>query len=139
MRRFQAQKIYLRAVAALRWVNARQAVLAGQRPQAVHAAALAQVRNQLRAVRGFFSHPHSRPLSLSEGRARSVDDALPMDDCAGLWGRRLTCKQELSAITDSRVELSLRQPDESAGKWLDEDPGLGLIQRVVGNGNGGGR
>lgn len=43
--------------------------------------------------------------------------------------------QELVAVTDSRVVLSLREPDERAGRWLEEDPGLALIQRVI-NGNG---
>lgn len=55
IRRFKAQKIYLKAVAALRWLNARQAVLAGQRAHVGHAAALGQVRGQLRAVSCFSS------------------------------------------------------------------------------------
>lgn len=45
-------------------------------------------------------------------------------------------RQELAAITDARVDQSLRQPDESAGKWLEEDPNLALLQRFTGNGNG---
>lgn len=48
----------------------------------------------------------------------------------------LMMTKELAAITDSRVELTLRQPDEAAGKWLDEDPGLALLQRFAGYGNG---
>lgn len=50
-RRFRAQKIYLRATAALRWVNSRTAILQGHRPHAGHAPALQQIRNTLRAVR----------------------------------------------------------------------------------------
>ncbi|TKA63957.1 hypothetical protein B0A55_09505 [Friedmanniomyces simplex] len=49
MRRFRAQKIYLRATAALRWVNSRAAVLQGQKPHAGHAPALQQIRNVFRA------------------------------------------------------------------------------------------
>jgi len=39
-------------------------------------------------------------------------------------------RQEIARITDQKVEQSLRQPDECAGKWLDEDPSLSVIQRV---------
>ncbi|KAK3702267.1 hypothetical protein LTR37_014978 [Vermiconidia calcicola] len=49
VRRFKAQRIYLRATAALRWINSRAAVLQGQRAHAGHAAALQQVRNTLRS------------------------------------------------------------------------------------------
>lgn len=49
-RRFQAQKIYLRAVAAARWVNMRNGILQGQRRHAGHTAALQQADNALRAV-----------------------------------------------------------------------------------------
>ncbi|MCJ1265731.1 hypothetical protein MMC22_005611 [Lobaria immixta] len=48
-RRFQAQKIYLRAVAAARWVNMRNGILQGQRRHAGHMAALQQADNALRA------------------------------------------------------------------------------------------
>lgn len=47
--------------------------------------------------------------------------------------------QELAAITDARVDASLRQADTAEGKWLAEDPPLAAIQRVAGNGNGNGR
>ena len=49
-RRFRAQKIYLRAVAAMRWVQARNQILQGQQPHAGHAAALQRVENALAAV-----------------------------------------------------------------------------------------
>ncbi|KAK0942924.1 hypothetical protein LTR29_005496 [Friedmanniomyces endolithicus] len=49
MRRFRAQKIYLRATAALRWVNSRAALLQCRKPHAVHAPALQQIRNVFRA------------------------------------------------------------------------------------------
>ncbi|WPH01451.1 Hypothetical protein R9X50_00429700 [Acrodontium crateriforme] len=89
VRRFKAQKIYLRATAALRWVNSRSAILKGQRPHAGHAAALQQIQSALR--------------------------------------------MELASITDARTELSLRSADSRAGKWLQEDPSLGAIQRATGS------
>lgn len=49
-RRFQAQKIYLRAVAAARWVNMRVGILQGQARHAGHTVALQQADNALRAV-----------------------------------------------------------------------------------------
>ena len=51
-RRFQAQKIYLRAAAASRWINTRHSILRGQRPQIIHTSALQQLNNVLRAVSG---------------------------------------------------------------------------------------
>ena len=50
-RRFQAKKIYLRAVAAIRWSNARNNILQGQRPHQGHTAYLQQITNTLRNVR----------------------------------------------------------------------------------------
>lgn len=35
-------------------------------------------------------------------------------------------------MTDQRVELSLRSADISAGKWLQEDPNLQMMQRLAG-------
>lgn len=49
-RRFQAQKIYLRAVAAVRWANSRNAILQGQMPHSGNAVALQQADDNLRAV-----------------------------------------------------------------------------------------
>lgn len=49
-RRFRVQKIYLRAVAAVRWVNNHNSILRGQKPNASHTAALQQAENALRAV-----------------------------------------------------------------------------------------
>ncbi|KZF19035.1 hypothetical protein L228DRAFT_251593 [Xylona heveae TC161] len=48
-RRFKAQKIYLRATAAMRWINSRNAVLQGQKPHAGHAASLRAIDATLRA------------------------------------------------------------------------------------------
>ena len=41
-------------------------------------------------------------------------------------------RQELASVTDQRVELSLRSADISAGKWLQEDPNLQMMQRLAG-------
>jgi hypothetical protein len=51
VRRFQCQRAYLRANAALRWVNGRNTILRGQRPNASHMAALQQLDATLRNVR----------------------------------------------------------------------------------------
>ncbi|MCJ1445774.1 MAG: hypothetical protein MMC23_006279 [Stictis urceolatum] len=48
-RRFRAQRIYLRASAAVRWVNRRRQILNGQASSPSHAQALRQVDNTLRA------------------------------------------------------------------------------------------
>lgn len=50
VRRFLAQRIYLRATAATRWASSRAAILQGHKAHAGHALALQQVDNQLRAV-----------------------------------------------------------------------------------------
>jgi hypothetical protein len=50
IRRFQCQRCYLRAVAALRWINGRNAVLQGQRPHTGNAAQLQAVDTALRTV-----------------------------------------------------------------------------------------
>ena len=49
-RRLQAQKIYLKAVAATRWVSTRATILQGQKPHAGHMGALQQAEINLRAV-----------------------------------------------------------------------------------------
>lgn len=63
---------------------------------------------------------------MSHGKYEALEADYLLERHSDIWRR-----QELSAITDTRVELSLRQPDESTGKWLDEDPGLNVIQRVI--------
>ncbi|KAJ6285672.1 hypothetical protein J3E71DRAFT_337797 [Bipolaris maydis] len=54
VRRFQCQRAYLRANAGLRWMNTRQSILRGQKPNASHMAALQQadatLRNELMAM-----------------------------------------------------------------------------------------
>lgn len=49
-RRFQAKKIYLRAVAAIRWSNTRNAILQGEPLHQGRTAQLQQANNALRNV-----------------------------------------------------------------------------------------
>ncbi|KEQ76498.1 hypothetical protein M436DRAFT_78250 [Aureobasidium namibiae CBS 147.97] len=49
IRRFKIQQTYLKASAALRWVNSRNAILGTNRPQAIHTPALQQITNTMRA------------------------------------------------------------------------------------------
>ncbi|RMX89881.1 hypothetical protein D0869_00530 [Hortaea werneckii] len=101
-RRFKAQKLYLQATAALRWINSRSAILQGQRAPAGHAPALQQIRNTLCAVsKGYLTTSRIPPVF------------------------------ELASVTDQRVELSLRSADSTAGKWLQEDPSLATIQQAI--------
>jgi hypothetical protein len=46
-RRFQAHKVYLRAAAATRWVNMRQQILRGEKPNGQHANALRAIDRRL--------------------------------------------------------------------------------------------
>ena len=59
-RRFQAQKIFLRAAAAIKWVQLRQSILQGGKPQTSHLQALRQADTALRNVNApicFFRPP----------------------------------------------------------------------------------
>ncbi|KAI4785922.1 hypothetical protein E4T45_13961, partial [Aureobasidium sp. EXF-8846] len=49
IRRFKIQQTYLKASAALRWVNSRSAILGTNRPQSIHTPALLQITNTMRA------------------------------------------------------------------------------------------
>jgi hypothetical protein len=102
-RRHEAQKIWLRQSAVLRWVGWREAVLMGMRPDARHASALAACDVALRAV--------SVPV---EGGG---------DVCADAEG------QELATITDEDIYNSMRASDYNVGRWTDEDPSLRHVQR----------
>ena len=105
LRRFIVQKAYMRAVAALRWIHARSAILNGQRPQQHHANALAQITQTLRGVSTATRWQMSRPTNDST--------------------------QELASITDARVELTIRASETSQGRWLVEDPSLAMITTML--------
>ncbi|KAG8625473.1 hypothetical protein KVT40_007224 [Elsinoe batatas] len=87
LRRFKAQKIYMRVVACQRWISARQSILKGAQPKPEHARALAQISQAYR--------------------------------------------NEIAAITDARVEYTLRAADTAQGKWLVEDPSLAVILQML--------
>ncbi|KAL8714004.1 MAG: hypothetical protein Q9220_002150 [cf. Caloplaca sp. 1 TL-2023] len=99
-RRFQSKKIYLRAVAAVRWSNARNVILNnGKSPQSQNVL-LQQANNSLRAV------------------CSSIPDAIVVANAL---------KKELAATTDVRIANELRQADAQAGYWLQDDPSLATI------------
>ncbi|MCJ1254044.1 hypothetical protein MMC24_001858 [Lignoscripta atroalba] len=72
-RRFQCQKILLRATAAIRWANTRNAILQGQRPHAGHTAALQHAASTMRAELNAITNE------------RVVDDLRLKDWQAGHW------------------------------------------------------
>jgi hypothetical protein len=101
-------------------MNSRASILQGQRPQAGHEPALQNLRSALRAVS---INDHFQALSwetsrLSKPRSKADNRS----------------SQEVSRITDQRVEFSLRSADAAAGKWLQEDPPLSTVQRISGSG-----
>ncbi|KAI4120462.1 MAG: hypothetical protein LQ338_007005 [Usnochroma carphineum] len=72
-RRFQAKKIYLRAVAAVRWSNTRNAILQGEQPDQGHAAQLQQANSTLR----------TELASITD--ARIINEFRTADTRAGYW------------------------------------------------------
>jgi hypothetical protein len=73
VRRFQCQRAYLRAHGGIRWMNSRNAILQGQRPNAGHFGALQQVDVTLRNVcpaytQGGTFHAQDQPLTSSSHR-----------------------------------------------------------------------
>ncbi|KAI9861569.1 MAG: hypothetical protein M1813_005179 [Trichoglossum hirsutum] len=72
-RRFQAQKIYLRAMAATRWANSRAVILQGQKPQAGHLPSLQAASEGLR----------TELAAISDQKIHS--DLLTADYHAGRW------------------------------------------------------
>ncbi|KAL8932227.1 MAG: hypothetical protein Q9211_006444 [Gyalolechia sp. 1 TL-2023] len=72
-RRFQSKKIYLRAVAAIRWSNTRNAILQGEPQHQGHTAQLQQVNNALR----------NELVAITD--ARIIDEFRHEDTQAGFW------------------------------------------------------
>jgi hypothetical protein len=60
VRRFQCQRAYLRAHAGLRWMNTRNSILRGQKPNASHLGALQQADATLRNVCQIMTSPASK-------------------------------------------------------------------------------
>lgn len=105
-RRFQAKKIYMRMVAAARWVNMRSGILQGQTRHAGHTAALRQADQALQQVshRTFVTH-----------KCRN-------------WAKfQSNPFQELASITDESIFNELRTKDWQAAHWLQEDPPLQTV------------
>ncbi len=104
-RRFQSKKIYLRAVAAVRWSNTRTTIRQSGEPLQQQTVLLQQANTNLHAVCTGFS--------LSCGR--TVTDAVSLSP------------KELAAITDTAIYYDFRQADYQAGYWLHDDPPLASI------------
>lgn len=107
-RRFQAQGIYLRATAAMRWINSRNAILDGARPSAAHQSRLNAVQQTLNNV-GL----------ANASEVRYLNDYIDIG------------RQELAGITDDRILSNLRTTDQQSGKWIGEDPSLNQIRQWI--------
>lgn len=107
VRRFKAQKIYLRSCAAARWIHFRDRIVQGRAKNESHVSLLAQAQACLHAVGSGFA-----PWSAT-------------DNC-----------QEIASITDARVYNDLRIEDSQRGYWLAEDAPLAAIQSWIYSGLG---
>jgi hypothetical protein len=80
VRRFQCQRLYLRAHAGLRWMNARNSVLRGQKPNASHLTALqaadATLRNELLAMTDSYVESTLRNQDTAQGKWLAEDPTL---------------------------------------------------------------
>ncbi|KAF1950538.1 hypothetical protein CC80DRAFT_554292 [Byssothecium circinans] len=80
VRRFQCQRAYLRAHAGLRWMNTRNSILRGQKPNATHLHALqaldANLRNELVAITDAHVHSTLRNQDAAQGMWLAEDPSL---------------------------------------------------------------
>ncbi|KAI4645159.1 hypothetical protein J4E93_005959 [Alternaria ventricosa] len=80
VRRFQCQRAYLRAHAGLRWMNSRNSILRGQRPNASHLGLLQQadatMRNELLAISDAYVENTLRAADASQGKWLNEDPSL---------------------------------------------------------------
>lgn len=80
VRRFQCQRAYLRSHAGLRWMNSRQSILRGQKPNASHMAALQQIdgtlRNELLAITDTYVESTLRNQDATQGKWLVEDPSL---------------------------------------------------------------
>jgi hypothetical protein len=104
-RRHEGQKIYLRQLAAQRWIGWRDQVLQGGRPHTGNTEQLEACDAQLRVV-----------------------CQTPPFTCIV---RLILAFQELAAITDDTIYSDLRSSDYQMGRWTHEDPPLRHVQRWV--------
>lgn len=80
VRRFQCQRAYLRAHAGLRWMNSRNSILRGQKPNASHLSALQATDNNLRMELLAISDAHVdntlRSQDIAQGKWLGEDPSL---------------------------------------------------------------
>ncbi|KAL6707253.1 hypothetical protein ACN47E_004241 [Coniothyrium glycines] len=80
VRRFECQRAYLRANAGIRWVNSRNSILRGQRPNASHLAALQQadatLRNELAGTTDTWVESTLRAQDTAQGKWLYEDPSL---------------------------------------------------------------
>ncbi|KAL8878179.1 MAG: hypothetical protein Q9198_003960 [Flavoplaca austrocitrina] len=100
-RRFQSKKIYLRAVAGVRWSNARNFILQSGKPLQQQVVLLQQASANLHVV----------GMNLPSLQIVTDNSLL----------------KELAAVTDTRIYNDFRQTDAEAGYWLQDDPPLATI------------
>ncbi|KAK5063685.1 hypothetical protein LTR69_004391 [Exophiala sideris] len=111
-RRLQAHKIYLRAAAAIRWVQMRGQLSRGEQSSQRRASGLRAIDHRLRQKDSLlamcFPIPSKAVISITCRNGQKANrDA-----------------QELDDITDEHVVNDLRNADRRKGYWLDEDPVL---------------
>jgi hypothetical protein len=138
IRRFKIQQTYLKASAALRWVNSRNAILGANRPQAIHTPALQQITNTMRAVSfssltcfffGCYLHEArgcmTRTVQLGPQHKQSTDTALLAGTCIG----DTSSGRASSAISGQHSgEMACRGPDmEHHGRKHSEPPMIASI------------
>ena len=99
-RRHEGQKIYLRQASAQRWIEWRDHVLQGGRPNSKNRAQLQACDFQLQTVRLW-----------------------KLPSLEGLLGK-LMLNQELATITDDMVYTELLNSDMLLGRWTAEDPSM---------------
>lgn len=80
VRRFQCQRLYLRAHCVLRWMNSRNSILRGQKSNASHLAALQATDNTLRTELQSITHDYVestlRAQDSSQGKWLAEDPSL---------------------------------------------------------------
>ncbi|KAF1837711.1 hypothetical protein BDW02DRAFT_108765 [Decorospora gaudefroyi] len=80
VRRFQCQRAYLRAHAGLRWLNSRNSILRGQKPNASHLGALQQadatLRNECLAITDTYVDNTLRAADAAQGKWLNEDPLL---------------------------------------------------------------
>lgn len=108
----------------MRWVQMRNQVLRGEKPNGRHVEALRRIDQHLREV--------SNPI-IVDPRLQTWDDthgaSIPADAVISHGGQNkafanVMSTQELNRITDQHVVNDLRQADRRKRYWIDEDPTL---------------